>query len=138
MALARRSCRGSYGAAARGFTLLELLAVVAIVGVLSAIAYPLYRGYVEDAAQAQALADLRACALAMEAHFTVGFTYAGADTAGVCPAASPPDGTPRYAITVEDLSATTYTLRATPIGEDCASDATICIELNQRGTQTLR
>ena len=37
---------------ARGFTLLELMVVVAIIGILSAIALPSYQGYIEQARQA--------------------------------------------------------------------------------------
>ena len=37
---------------ARGFTLLELMIVVAIIGILSAIALPSYQGYLEQARQA--------------------------------------------------------------------------------------
>ena len=37
---------------ARGFTLLELMVVVAIVGILSAVALPSYQGYIDQARQA--------------------------------------------------------------------------------------
>ena len=37
---------------ARGFTLLELMVVVAIIGILSAIALPSYQGYIDQARQA--------------------------------------------------------------------------------------
>ena len=121
----------------RGLTLLELLVVLAIIGVLAGFAYPLYRGYLQDSAHAQAMADLRRCSLALEAHYSLAFTYLGADTAGVCALASPPAGAPRYAITYEQLTANAYTLRATPVGRDCAEAEAVCIELDQDGSQRL-
>ncbi|MEX2326695.1 MAG: prepilin-type N-terminal cleavage/methylation domain-containing protein, partial [Pseudomonadales bacterium] len=47
-----------------GYTLIELMVVVAIVGIISAIAYPSYQGYLRDTYQAQAVADLQSCSSA--------------------------------------------------------------------------
>lgn len=53
----------------RGFTLLELLVSLSIVGILSAIAIPEYRAYQRRAFDIRALGDLRTVALAEEAYF---------------------------------------------------------------------
>jgi general secretion pathway protein G len=45
-------------AAARGFTLVQMLVVVTIVGVLSSITVPSYRAYVERARNTQAVGDI--------------------------------------------------------------------------------
>jgi general secretion pathway protein G len=49
----------------RGFTLIQLVAAVAIVGILSSIAVPSYRGYVERARTARAIGDLGAIQIAI-------------------------------------------------------------------------
>lgn len=58
-----------------GFTLLELLAVIAIVGILSAIAVPQYSDYKSRAYDARALSDLRSLAIAEEAYFMESESY---------------------------------------------------------------
>jgi type IV pilus assembly protein PilE len=50
----------------RGFTLIELMVAVAIVGILSAVAYPSYTDYVRRGRVADALAQLGQYQLAME------------------------------------------------------------------------
>jgi type IV pilus assembly protein PilA len=58
----------------RGFTLIELMIVVAIVGVLAAIAIPAYQDYVKRARMSEVLAVFDALATgANEYHAAVGF-----------------------------------------------------------------
>jgi type IV pilus assembly protein PilE len=107
----------------QGFTLIELMIVVAIIGIIAAIAYPSYTEYVERARRTDAQGALMGLAAAMERHRTANGTYenAGADGDTGAPLIyadeSPIDGAPKfYDLTNDDddLSATSYRLIATP------------------------
>lgn len=41
-----------------GYTLLEIILVIALIGMLAAVAFPAYRGFVESAKESQAIADI--------------------------------------------------------------------------------
>jgi type IV pilus assembly protein PilA len=60
-----------------GFTLVELLVVLAILGILLAIAVPSYLGFTHRATDATAKANLRAALPSVEAYYTDNKTYAG-------------------------------------------------------------
>ena len=62
-----------------GFTLIELLVVVIIIGLLAAIAIPAFLGQRNKANDAAAKSLVRNGATAMEAYFSDGNTYVGAD-----------------------------------------------------------
>ena len=63
----------------QGFTLVELMIVVAIVAILAAIAYPSYKEYVRKSRRADAKAVLVEAAQFMERVYTEDFSYASAE-----------------------------------------------------------
>ena len=117
-----------------GYTLVELMIVVAIIAVISSIAVPVYQNYVNDTYAGQAVVDMKVCALALERYYSNGFTYVGADTAVVCTLQSPTQGTAKYTLSYQALSVTDFTIRATPVGGACGMGD--CFDLTRDGTLT--
>lgn len=63
-----------------GFTLIELMIVIAIIGILAAIAIPQFSAYRKRSYNAAAEADLRNAATAQEAYFVDYSTYSNGVT----------------------------------------------------------
>lgn len=102
-----------------GFSLIEMMIVVAIVAILATVGYPAYKGYVYKSYRADAKSLLLAAAARQEEYYLDNKTYTsdlsklGYDTNA--------DGEVltehgAYAVTVDAASATGYTLLATAEG----------------------
>jgi prepilin-type N-terminal cleavage/methylation domain-containing protein len=63
-----------------GFTLIELMIVIAIIGILAAIAIPQFSAYRTRSYNSASTADLRNCATAQEAYYVDHQSYANAAT----------------------------------------------------------
>jgi type IV pilus assembly protein PilA len=65
----------------QGFTLIELMIVIAIIGILAAIAIPQFSAYRQRSYNSAAQADLRNAATAQEAYYVDWSTYTDSTTA---------------------------------------------------------
>ncbi|WP_367345550.1 type IV pilin protein [Stenotrophomonas bentonitica] len=116
----------------RGFTLIELMIVVAVVAILAAVAIPSYAEHVRKSRRAQAKADLVEVAQLMERYHTVQNTYVGYTLTSN---QSPRDGTAQYTVSLGNQTASTFTLTATP-GTNQSKDKCGTMTLDQAGRKT--
>ncbi|MWJ29032.1 prepilin-type N-terminal cleavage/methylation domain-containing protein [Halomonas sp. ZH2S] len=65
----------------RGFTLIELMIVVAIIGIIASVAYPSYTRYVERSQRAEAKTVLMEAASYLERCYTNSYSYVGCTAA---------------------------------------------------------
>lgn len=96
-----------------GFTLIELMIVVAIVAILAAVAYPSYQEYIARSRRADAKTVLLENAQFLERFYTQNGTYVGA----VLPVTeAPKEGSTKfYNISfVVDATATAFQIQAVP------------------------
>ena len=126
----RRSCFAGSRLAA-GFTLIELMITVAIVGILASIALPSYRGYIVKTRRAEAMSELTKAQTVIERCYGANFTYVGA-----CSPATPTTTPNGFYIITAASAATTYTFTATAAGTQ-ASDTTCATMTIDQANQKL-
>lgn len=125
----------------RGFTLIEMMVVVAIVAILAAIALPAYQNNMKKARRTDATSALQGLAQAMERWYTEKGTYkaaaaAGADTGAptIFSTKSPIDGSDTYYnLTISAAAVNTYTLTATPSGSQAGDGILTLSSTGARG-----
>ncbi|PPU76252.1 MULTISPECIES: type IV pilin protein [Xanthomonas] len=130
------SSRLSHRAGSSGFTLIELMVVVAIVGILAAVAYPSYAEHIRKSRRAQAKADLVEYSQLAERSHTTNNTYASYRFGnGSTTTQSPREGgTAQYTITFTG-NQSSFTLTAAPQGNQ-TKDTCGTMTLNQAGVKT--
>jgi len=105
----------------RGFTIIELLIVVAVIGVLAAIAMPMYRDYVVRANRSDAIIALTELANLQEKFYSNEFSYTSTISDLNYPTVSPEGW---YQLSVTTGAVVDYTLTATPAGTQDTDDDT--------------
>jgi len=98
----------------KGFTLIEVMIVVGIVAILSAIAIPSYTDYIRRSKITEATSTLASMRLKLEQYFQDNRTYVGACAAGTV--ATMPAPTTNFSFTCPTLTAQLYVVTATGIG----------------------
>ncbi|QMU61941.1 MAG: prepilin-type N-terminal cleavage/methylation domain-containing protein [Gammaproteobacteria bacterium] len=113
-----------------GITLIELMIVIAIIGILASIGYPSYQAHITKTNRAVSTADLLELSQFMERLFSETGVYNPAPAVALPITQSPNDGsTAKYTIAATTRTATTYTLRATPTAsQDDATCGSLTID----------
>lgn len=125
-----------------GFTLIELIIVILIVGILVAISVPAYQDYVRKARRSDAMDTMLGLQNQQERYRANNTTYGNEADLGL--AEPVPTVENFYTVQISANTATGYTLVATALGDqvndtDCAGDNAMTITVNAanpRGSKT--
>lgn len=127
-----------------GFTLIEVMIVVAVIGILAAIAYPSYQESVQKSRRSDAKAALLSLQQAQEKYRANCIQYADAiddDTYGCAVGdytliGSTTSPNAYYNLTITNVTASTYTVTATHTGVQTADTKCKTLSIDQAGVKS--
>lgn len=122
----------------QGFTLIEMMIVVAIIGILAAIAYPNYQEYVLRGHRSEGMALLNDAAARQERYYSQTNTYVTADGDIQKLGLSATSSSGRYELSVSAPNGSGgYLLTAAPQGAQAADTKCGAFLLNARGVRNV-
>ncbi len=121
-----------------GFTLIEVMVVVMIVGILAAIAYPSYQEYVLRGYRSEGMALLNDAAARQERYYAQTNSYVTSDSDMDKLGMSETSSSGRYELSVSNPNGSGgYLLTATPKGAQTADTKCGDLLLNARGVRSV-
>jgi len=134
-----------------GFTLMELMIVVAIVGILAAVALPSYKDHVLRTRRVTAASCLMELAQWMERNYATCLTYEKTPAPGMPPPCTVTLDTSTlpslscrtdltnfytFAFATDEPKASTYKIEATPVGAQANDNKCATLSINHKGEKT--
>ena len=118
----------------RGFSLIELLVTIVILGLLAAIAIPSYMGHQKKGNDADAQSNARNLTSRIELCFATQESYTDCDTEAELPGSGLPYGTAPGEVSIVSSTSSTYKVTAVSKAESDGSNHTFTIEHTASGT----
>jgi type IV pilus assembly protein PilE len=113
----------------QGFTLIELVIAMAIVGILATIAYASYSTQIQHSRRSDALTSVGSISSSLERCYAQAYAYTGCTNAAAGIAASQ-NG---YYSIATAVAASTYTVTATPVGGQAGDTSCAVIAVSNSG-----
>jgi type IV pilus assembly protein PilE len=122
-----------------GFTLIEVMIVVAVLGIIVAIAYPSYTEQVRKSRRAEGMGELLELADRMERFYSDRGTYAGASLGNAATDVYPSSTTKAYyTLSITSQTATDFSVSSAPTSKgDQNKDKCGTFTLTAQGTKSV-